>query len=225
MNSAPAEFDKTARAALFGLHDEVAEMFAEAFHQFGITAVPLKASDSNRLLKEKFDACVVRLDESAEAALQLVRRSRANYRMVIYGIGGGAPLKLSRYGINVVLPEPVDRRAVLRAVHSTRTLVLHEFRRYVRIPLATEVSIEQEGRRIAAQSQEISGGGMSLLPTRKLALDSVVSLAFTLPQISPVRLYATVRWQLQNGLAGVQFNENQPEQNLVKNWINDYLEL
>lgn len=225
MDSIPAKFQKTARVALFGLDNATAEMFVDAFRQFGISAVSLNAAESRRLTNEKFDACVVRLDENAEAALQLVRGSRANYRMVIYAIGTDAPLRYSRYGINVVVPEPLDRRTVLRAVHSTRTLVLHEFRRYVRIPLVTEVNIEHEGRKIAANTQEISGGGMSLIPARKLALDTVVCLAFTLPHTPPVKLYGTVRWQLENGVTGVQFNENQPQQSTVKNWINDYLEL
>ena len=50
-----------------------------------------------------------------------------------------------------------------KLVRATQMLVLHEFRRYVRIPIITEISIvSADGRRFTATSQEISTGGMSV---------------------------------------------------------------
>jgi len=44
-------------------------------------------------------------------------------------------------GINAIFNEPLERPAALKLVRATRMLVLHEFRRYVRIPVMTEVSV------------------------------------------------------------------------------------
>ena len=56
-------------------------------------------------------------------------------------LGGSAQeaMRYSKYGINAMFQEPVERSAALKLVRATNTLVLHEFRRYVRIPVITEV--------------------------------------------------------------------------------------
>ncbi len=43
--------------------------------------------------------------------------------------------------------EPLERPAALKLVRATRMLVVHEFRRYVRIPVMTEVQLVGDGRR------------------------------------------------------------------------------
>ena len=59
--------------------------------------------------------------------------------------------------------EPLERSAATKLVRATRPLVLHEFRRYARIPLMTEVSVVAgDTTRFVVSSQEISSGGMSL---------------------------------------------------------------
>ena len=115
--------------------------------------------------KEKFDACVLSLVDDAEAVMQAARTSASNSRMVIYGLGGTAreAMRYSKYGINAVFQEPLERPSALKLVRATQPLLLHEFRRYVRIPLITEVTITTEdGKRLIASSKEISSGGMSM---------------------------------------------------------------
>src|SRR5260370_4979683 len=101
----------------------------------------------------------------AAAVLEPARKSRCNSRMVICGLGGTHKdaMKLSPYGINAVFNEPLERPAALKLVRATQMLVLHEFRRYVRIPVITEVSVvSDKNPPILASSQELSSGGMSL---------------------------------------------------------------
>ena len=72
-------------------------------------------------------------------------------------------MRYSKYGINAMFQEPVERSAALKLVRATNMLVLHEFRRYVRIPVMTEVAIQvSEGRKFTATSIEVSSGGMSI---------------------------------------------------------------
>ena len=72
-------------------------------------------------------------------------------------------MRFSRFGVNAVFHEPLDRPAALKLVRATQMLVLHEFRRYVRIPIITEISIvTDDSRRFTATSKEISTGGLSV---------------------------------------------------------------
>ena len=71
-------------------------------------------------------------------------------------------MRYSKYGINAMFQEPLERPATLKLVRATRMLVLHEFRRYVRIPVMTEVAVVGDGRRVTATSIEMSSGGMSV---------------------------------------------------------------
>ena len=125
----------------------------------------LTGNVAGRLAKEKLEACVVRLTPQAGPVMEAARNSPSNNRMVIYGLGGSAQeaMKFSKYGINAVFHEPLERPATLKLVRATQMLVLHEFRRYVRIPIITEISlITSDSRRFTATSKEISTGGMSV---------------------------------------------------------------
>src|SRR5258708_32556242 len=84
--------------------------------------------------------------------------------MVIYGLARNTQeaLRHSAYGINAVLNEPLERQSVLRVVRSTYLLVVHELRRYVRIPVVTEISVDTGGpQKMAAVGLEGRGGGAS----------------------------------------------------------------
>ena len=103
----------------------------------------MTGSVPERMQREKFEACVLSLRPEAEPVMESVRTSPSNNRMVIYGLGGSAQeaMRFSRYGINAVFNEPLERPAALKLVRATQMLVLHEFRRYVRIPIITEISM------------------------------------------------------------------------------------
>ena len=129
------------------------------------------------------------LTPEAEPVMESVRTSASNNRMVIYGLGGSAQeaMKFSKYGVNAVFHEPLERQAALKLVRATQMLVLHEFRRYVRIPIITEIAmVTADGRRFTATSKEISTGGMSVKSPEdvSIGMESEVSFALlTLPRI------------------------------------------
>jgi hypothetical protein len=154
----------TSRIALIGLDATTATVLTECFRQFKISTVVLAPPEHSRLRQEKFEGCALRLaDPNAEAILQAARNSASNRAMVLYGISDHQTARqFSKYGINAILSEPIERAPALKAVRSTYLLAVHEFRRYVRIPVAIAVDIDADGRRLSALSQEISSGGMSL---------------------------------------------------------------
>ncbi len=214
------------RVALIGLEEATSVVLADCFRQFGIDTVALSGDAGQKLHKEKFEAMVVRLDEHAEKMLEAARSSPSNRRLVIYALAPGTRKThtYSRYGINAVFEEPVERQGVLRVVRSTHLLVVHELRRYVRIPVVTRLELESGSRSIEAQSLEISGGGMSFQTSANLAVGNTVEAAFDLPGKPGIKVGATICWVRDpDGLAGLRFDPEDERRLRVKEWIDDYL--
>ncbi len=215
------------RAAFVGLDSSDASVLHDCFKQFGIQTVELGDDAVTRLHKEKFEACVVKLGPGADNIVQAVRNSRSNNRIVIYGVGALNQLvPIAKYGINSVFNEPVERSAALKIVRATHLLVVHEFRRYVRVPVAIEVLVQSEGRHHSCTSQEISAGGMSLKTSQKFSLGKPVEVAFDLPGMPEVRTRGLVCWLHPNdSLIGVRFDTQDAGRTAVKQWIESYLEI
>ena len=148
--------------------------------------------------------------------------------MVLFGVGGTVQeaLKYSKYGINAVFNEPLERPSVLKLVRATQMLVLHELRRYVRIPVITEINIAaNDGRRITATSIEISSGGMSMRSAQDVAAGQGVEISFSLLTLPRAQVRGTVTWKNPVGKAfGVRFDASDERRQKIKEWIEAYLE-
>jgi hypothetical protein len=216
-----------ARIAMVDLPDSNRATLTECFRQFGIEAVTVTGNAAERLRKEKFEACVVKLGPTAQAVMEAARTSPSNSRMVIYGIGGSAQeaMRYSKYGINAIFQEPVERTAALKLVRATNTLVLHEFRRYVRIPVITEVTVQlSEARRFAATSIEISSGGMSLKSGETINTGQQVEVSFALLTLPRLWIRAIATWKKPKHSFGVRFDTTDERRRKLKEWIDAYLE-
>jgi ActR/RegA family two-component response regulator len=217
-----------ARAVFFNVDEMSATILRDCFKQFGIEIQNLTTADSQRLHKEKVDACVVYLDADAGEVLQMARTSASNRRIVVFGICGsvGEAIKYSKFGINVLLEKPVDRQNALRAVRATHLLIINEFRRYVRIPIVVRMDAMAGLQHITGSTVEVSGGGMSIRYKGKLAIGDDIQVVFDLPGQSGLKLKGQVCWlRPAESTAGVRFEAEQASRELVKKWIDDYLEL
>jgi len=214
-----------ARAALVGLNEPHRALLAECFKQFNIEAVPVTAESADRLHREKFEACVLALSNDVESVMEAARNSRSNSRCVIYGVGGSAQeaMRYSKYGINAVFHAPLERPAVLKLVRATRMLVLHELRRYARIPVVTEVSIVGDGRNVVGSSIEFSSGGMSVKSPEEFSNGTPVEVSFALMNLPRVNVRANISWCDPKSI-GVRFDPNDERRLKVKSWIDSYLE-
>jgi PilZ domain len=202
-------------------------MLSECFRQFGIEAVTIPGDHAKRLSREKFEACVIRVGAQAEPVLESARASRSNSRMVIYGLGGSLKevMKLSKFGINAIFHEPLERPAALKLVKATQMLVLHEFRRYVRIPIITEVSVVAGRSHFTASSLELSSGGMSLKSAEDVTPGTPVELSFALLTLPRIWLRGAVSWTKPAGrLFGVRFDPQDERKARIKEWVDSYLE-
>ena len=214
-----------ARAALVELNDPSRTLLTECFRQFGIEAVAMTGQAAERLAKEKFEACVVSLKADVSPVMEAARSSPSNSRCILYGLGGNAQqaMKFSKYGINAMFHEPLERPAALKLVRSTHNLVLHEFRRYVRIPVMTEVSVVGEGLRFNASSVEMSSGGMSLKSSEDISIGTNVEIGLSLMTLPRINVRGVVSWRKAKSF-GVRFDINDDRRQKVKLWIDSYLE-
>jgi Tfp pilus assembly protein PilZ len=219
-----------AYVALIGLGDEAAKLIADCFKQFGIETAAFPPADAAvRFKREKYEACVISLRaEGAGALLAEIRRSTSTQRMVVYGICATTQeaLQFSQYGVNATFNDPLDRQNLLRVIRATHLLVLHELRRYVRIPIVTEVQVRSNGNVHRATMIEVSGGGLSMQSQSALGLGENVQVAFALPNAKEVSLHGTVVWVRSDaGTTGVRYEIHDPGREAVKAWIDDYLDI
>jgi hypothetical protein len=224
---APSRKKKAAaRVALVDLKESSRFLLTECFRQFGIETVVTSAGSAERLRQEKFEACVINLGSGAEAVMEAARTSPSNSRLVLYGLGGNAQeaMRYSKYGINAMFQEPLERPAALKLVRATHMLVLHEFRRYARIPIMTEVTVvRSDGTRVTASSLEVSSGGMSLKSAEDLPAGTNVDISFSLLTLPRVNVRGVVTWHKSKSF-GVRFDPADDRRHKVKEWIEAYLE-
>jgi len=215
-----------ARAALVDLKESSRFLLTECFRQFGIEAVVTSAASADRLRQEKFEACVLNLAPGAEKVMEAARTSPSNSRLVIYGLGGTAQdaMRYSKYGINAMFQEPLERPAALKLVRATHMLVLHEFRRYTRIPIMTEVTVvSNDGHRLSASSVELSSGGMSLKSSEDMPAGTNLEISFSLLTLPRVCVRGVVTWRKTKSF-GVRFDPADERRQKIKEWIDGYLE-
>ncbi|HWR34885.1 MAG TPA: PilZ domain-containing protein [Clostridia bacterium] len=218
-----------ARVALVGLDEPTTALLRECFRQFGIDSVEISLDQAiERIHKEKMEACVVCLDENAGNILTTIRKSPSNHRMVIYGICASAQqsLRFSQYGVNAIINDPVERQNALRVVRATHLLVLHELRRYIRIPIVSELRVVHDTVHTRATLQEISGGGLSAETMHSFKIGDPCEVTLNLPKLPTLTLQARVAWvRPEQRLAGFRFEPQEQNRFRIKIWIDEYLDL
>jgi hypothetical protein len=216
-----------AHVALVNLEPEVAEFLRVCLFQMGIKSLAL--NQRSDIARRKFEGFVVDLrQEDAQGVLDCLRASERNRRAVIFGIySEPSQLRnLSKYGINAVIQWPAKRTEAVKVLRSAQTLLVHELRRYARIPLATAVEVVIRGEKHQAISRELSGGGMSLtfgkLPN--VSKSDYIELLLVIPPGKALSLKGVVCWIHENdNLVGVQFMQESNMLAPVRSWIDDYL--
>lgn len=222
----PAAKKTCARVAFVDVKDTTKTLLSECFRQFGIETVVLTGDAAERLKREKFEACVIKLGPEAQAVMESARTSPSNSRMVIYGLGGSAQdaMSYSKYGINAVFHDPVERPSALKLVRATQMLVVHEFRRYVRIPVITEISVVTgDSRRFTATSHEVSAGGMSMHSSEAVSPGQSVEISFALLTLPRIWVRGVVTWRKDKSF-GIRFDIQDERRTRIKEWIGGCLE-
>lgn len=214
------------KVALIGVERQTAEVLRSAFQQFKIDSHVIAADPAEAMHKKKFEGCVVRLDDNALPILEAVRSSARNRQITILGLceHHDQVVRYAKFGINAVLRLPLDRQDTMKAVRATHLLILHELRRYVRLPIVLEVAMETtSGMKIAGMTRDISYGGMSVKVPSKVSADTALDLKFTLPSGDLVKMPGIVLWFHPPELIGIRFETTDAPRQLVRRWIDGFL--
>ncbi|HEX2330449.1 MAG TPA: PilZ domain-containing protein [Candidatus Angelobacter sp.] len=218
-----------ARAASVHIDNACNAFLHDCFRQFGIHVIALPGDPVALFQRQKFEACVLRLyDPEAEKILKAARNSPSNKRMVIYGIARNSQeaLKYSSLGINAIFDEPLDRQSVLKVVRATHLLVIHELRRYVRVPVVGETSLEIGSTTLKAATVEVSSGGMSVRSATPIASSDAITIRAELPGLPKLNLRAYVCWaRPADKVYGLRFDPSDDRRLKIRNWIDQYLEI
>ncbi len=217
----------TPTAILIGLTPPCVEVFTAALKQFSIE-VQVVNENAIEALDKKFEVAVIRLKEENEAVIEFVRRSPHNRHIPILGVLDQTKdsTRYSKFGLNALIKEPVERQEAIKAVRGTHLLILHELRRYLRIPIVMEVTMElMGGGKFDGVTRDISYGGMAISTTARVSPDNVGQITAKLPNGKIVRVGATITWRHQPDLLGVRFDSEDPRRRDIRDWIDHYLEL
>jgi hypothetical protein len=219
--------DKTARIALVAVSGNDEQLLADAFRQFKLSTVTLTAEEATqRLVREKFEGCAIPLAHPmAEAILKAARSAPSNKHMVLYGISDHrTAMQFSSFGINAILPSPLDKPTLLKMVRGTYLLALHEFRRYVRVPVAIAVTIKDNGSVVEGLTQEVSSGGMSFTCTG-VPSNRSLQATFTLPGTKTITIKGVICWRREkDNFYGLRFEFADTSRQVVRGWIEDFLD-
>jgi hypothetical protein len=220
----------TARIASIHIDPACNSFLNDCFKQFGISVVAAEEDPAALFNRQKFEACVLRLyDPDADRILKAARNSPSNRRLVVYGIARNTQeaLRYSAYGINAVLDEPLDRQSVLKVVRATHLLVIHELRRYVRIPVVSQAEIDPGNRApIAVTTVEVSSGGMSVRCATPLPKSDPIRLMLSLPGLEKLSVRAFICWYRETDkVYGLRFDSSDERRLKVRGWIDQYLEI
>jgi len=217
-----------ARAASIHIDDACNTFLFECFKPFGIQLVPMQGDPVTAFNKQKFEACLLRLyDPEAESILDASRTSPSNRGMVVYGIARNSKeaIRYSRYGINAVFDEPLEKQSVVKVIRSSHLLVMNELRRYARVPVVGQALIDTHSGSIAARTVEVSSGGMSVRCSQPLTPASTVTATLELPGTGRFSFRAQVWWARQEDqIFGLRFDPTDDRRLRVRDWIEDYLD-
>src|SRR5205807_4536278 len=98
-------------------------------------------------------------------------------------------------------------------------------RRYVRIPVVTEVSLDNGARTSNAMTMEVCAGGMSIRSQSPLGSADMQRISFTLPGSKKITVRAFTCWSRPSENSyGLRFDPTDEARASVRNWIDQYLE-
>ncbi len=216
----------TANLAVANVPEGGVSLLQQCFRQYRIDAQAVTPS-LEQLKTVAFDACAIRLDAAAAPFLKALRGTEVNRRCLVYGFGSAEEaVRLSQYGVNCLFEGAVSAETIAREVENTYLLLIRQLRRYVRLPLITEVKVATPNRgNFSGLTREVSAGGLSVHAVDGLSVADTAQLSFGLPELPGLEIPAVVCWRLEvQRTTGFQFRQCNDRVRL-KAWIDEYLGL
>jgi CheY-like chemotaxis protein len=169
------------------------------------------------LAREKFDAVFLDVHMPTPDGIELTRKIRSGGLnvstpiMMITGEDDRALLgRAFEAGANFFLYKPIDRHAILRLVRATNDSVEHEKRRFRRIKVSCNVSIESGGAQLEGSTLDMSIGGMFVQSSGVLPMGTVAQVTVHLPSGPPLSFAARILRVAGGDCMGMQFENVTP---------------
>jgi hypothetical protein len=218
-------------ATLAALGIDLADLaqLKRAWSGFGID-VRLVPFEGIRALKEqRVNAFIVRLDPGAKPLLHTIRAMDEFQNALIYAVGEDADIAgMAEFEISVLMPDLSEESAV-EAIQNTYQLLVHQMRRYARIPMVIPVKVTSGAFTVSAVSRNISAGGIRLsliepADAQMVALhpDKVSQITFDAPNKARFHLPSTLVRTSKNSV-GFEFMGS-PDQEELKHWLDRHLQ-
>jgi len=196
-----------------------------------VEVCPESRPGNELLTKRKFDAVIIDCDDlqGGTKLLHDLRHTQSNSRSVAFAVLNGKTTTKEAFemGANFVLQKPLTPLHAARCFNAALNFMVRERRRYFRHPVEMPVRIIiPHGPDLAANTTDLSEGGMAVRITAKLAKDTMAELRFTLPQSgTSLELKGQVAWTDGSGHAGIRFVDvPQSSQYQLDKWLTERLE-
>lgn len=206
------------------------EQLTSGMRQFAISADVCPDLERATVLinTRKFEAIVVDLSlgQNVDDFFGKVRLSPSNRNSVIFAISGDEDLG-SRIPANFVITKPVNPEIVGSIFKAALGLIIRDYRRYFRCPLAIPVLITIDKKaQIQCEMVNISEGGMAIRTSAIFHSGAVVACRFKLPgQANALEMEAEVCWCDYKGRAGLQFRAMLEDQRIrLQTWLSEKIE-
>ncbi len=206
---------------LLVIEDDAAsrELMTEVFTSLKAEVCALSDSEEAavRLGQEKFDGIFLDLNMPKLDGLQLmqwIRGSSCNRSTPIVIVTGRDQSDTMHQsfltGASFFVHKPVDRQKLTRLFRTVRGPIVENRRRFVRVPLQTEVICKVGSRTLRGRSWNVSHGGLQV-EVDSLREEDTVRILVKLPNTADaIDAYGTVMW-VKDRRQGIQFTKISPE--------------
>ena len=166
------------------------ELMEEVLTSLKAQVSPVNQAETAALVvnKERFDGIFLDMEMPRMHGLELagcIRRSPSNQTTPIVVVTGSDEKALMQQafakGVNFFLQKPIDRRKLSGLYRAARGVFIENHRRYVRVPLRTDVTCSDGPRTIRGTTWNLSQGGILIDVGSGLKNGDPVRLSFRLP--------------------------------------------
>jgi DNA-binding response OmpR family regulator len=215
--------------ALLVLRDDgAADLLRHVLADFQVESehCPDASMAAQKLQDKHFDAIVVDLDDESTVAsdiMQKLRHSAASKNAVTISLLNDSCNVRRAFGMgaNFVLYKPLASESASASLRAAVALLKRERRRAFRVPVQLPVTLSwQDVPEVEGIMLDLSEDGMDVLSAQPLQRMQLVSVHFSLPDLSQVAGRGEVAWANPNGQAGVEFvNFPEEQKRILQDWL------
>jgi hypothetical protein len=165
----------------------------------------------------EINACLLTLTSAAVLSLERSLWFQPR-KTLVYAVGGASELaRFGSLGINALLDD-CSNASIRSAVEATKAILSVGERG--RVPIATPVHIDADGKALTGITKNVGFGGMAVRLFRNASLPDKIKIGLVLPYAGSFCLIASPHWY-SGRLVGLRFHPD-TEVTRLKSWVTNY---